>query len=183
MSPLHCDVAFGIGCSPRLPQLVEDPPPIERSQTRWSCRSGRTKTYHCSSEFGWIKRTRSTADAQPIPRQFGTHRAVINGTFPIQEMSHVYACRHPKTSLAFDTTWIAAIFASQAFDTEQAYWLYESLMDRLTGEFKPIAIRVTSVVLPQLLAQQDQQLHADLSRKGFDSACKWRVNKFHPDTG
>ncbi|KAG7575447.1 hypothetical protein FFLO_00266 [Filobasidium floriforme] len=85
-------------------------------------------------------------------------------------MSHVYACRHPKTSLAFDTTWIAAIFASQAFDTEQAYWLYESLMDRLAGDLKPIAIRVTSVVLPQLLAQQDQQLHADLSRKGFDSA-------------
>jgi hypothetical protein len=98
-------------------------------------------------------------------------------------MSHVYACRHPKTSLAFDTTWIAAIFASQAFDTEQAYWLYESLMNRLAGEFKPIAIRVTSVVLPQLLAQQDQQLHADLSRKGFDSACKWRVKELHPGTG
>lgn len=106
----------------------------------------------------------------PLFKQFGTHRAIINGTFPIQEMSHVYACRHPKTSLAFDTTWIAAIFASQAFDTEQAYWLYESLMNRLAGEFKPIAIRVTSVILPQLLAQQDQQLHADLLRKGFDSA-------------
>jgi hypothetical protein len=118
-----------------------------------------------------------------MPRQFGTHRAVINGTFPIQEMSHVYACRHPKTSLTFDTTWIAAIFASQAFDTEQAYWLYESLMDRLAGDLKPIAIRVTSVVLPQLLAQQDQQLHADLSRKGFDPACKWRVKELHPGTG
>ena len=87
-------------------------------------------------------------------------------------MSHVYACRHPKISLAFDTTWLAAIFASQAFDTEQAYWLYESLLDRLAGEFKPIAIRVTSVVLPQLLAQQDPQLHADLLKKGFDSACE-----------
>jgi hypothetical protein len=93
-------------------------------------------------------------------------------------MAHVYACRHPKTSLAFDTIWIAAIFASQAFDTEQAYWLYESLMNRLAGDFKPIAIRVTSVVLPQLLAQQDHHLHAELSKKGFDSACELGMKAF-----
>lgn len=89
-------------------------------------------------------------------------------------MAHVFACRHPKVSLPFDTTWIAAIFISQAFDTEQAYWLYESLLNRLAGEFKAINIRVTSVIIPQLLAKEDPQLFADLSTKGFDSACESR---------
>jgi hypothetical protein len=86
-------------------------------------------------------------------------------------MAHVYSCRRPKAGQVSDTTWIAAIFASQAFDTEQAYWLYEGLMDRLAGELKPIAIRVAAVILPQLLAQQDNQLYESLKAKGFN--CKY----------
>jgi len=103
----------------------------------------------------------------------GTHRALINGSFPIQEMAHVYACRRLKASTAYDTTWIAALFLSQAFDTEQAYWLYEGFMDRLLTEIKLISIRVGAVVLSQLLSQQNPQLAADLERKGFDTTCEY----------
>jgi hypothetical protein len=88
-------------------------------------------------------------------------------------MVHVYACRRLKASTAYDTTWIAALFLSQAFDTEQAYWLYEGFMDRLHNEIKPIAIRVGAVVLSQLLSQHDPHLAGDLEKKGFDITCEY----------
>lgn len=98
----------------------------------------------------------------PFNSHLGCHRAFRHGTNNVQEMVQVYACHHPRTSRELDTSWIAALFMTQAFDVEQAYWLYAGLMERLEGEFRPISIRVAGVVLQQLLSQHDPQLSQHL---------------------
>lgn len=107
-------------------------------------------------------------------RQYRTHRAFASGTYAVQEMVDVYACRHPKVSLAIDTSWIAAVFYMQAFDVEEAYWLYEGTMTMLSQDLKPFALRINGEVLGRLLAEKDSQLYQALAKKGFRCKLSWR---------
>lgn len=104
----------------------------------------------------------------PFFHHLGSHQAFANGTFAAQEMAHVYTTRRPKAALGYDTTGIAALFLTQSFDTEQAYSLYEGLLDRLASDLRPIAARTGEIVLPQLLSQQDSGLCDHLRKKGFN---------------